>query len=113
MEFLVLRPRLGWLLLHLWLLGFFLGRVLFLDGLHQGFLPGIGHRAVALIGNNIRRPKGNAPLEEQLQLTFMGCAPVFITMNWPLGMDFSSSAVMRGRSIICRDWDPLSFPLLM
>ena len=27
-------------------------------------------------------------------------------------MDFSSSGVIRGRSIICRDWDPLSFPLL-
>ena len=26
-------------------------------------------------------------------------------------MDFSSSAVSSGRSIICRDWDVLSFPL--
>ena len=40
-----------------------------------------------------------------------GCAPVFITMNEPFFMLFSSSAVISGRSVICRLWDG-SFLLL-
>ena len=34
----------------------------------------------------------------------MGCVPVFMTTKLPLGMDFSSSGVMSGRSIICKLW---------
>ena len=43
----------------------------------------------------------------------MGWEPVFMTINCPLGIDFSSSAVMRGRSIICKLWLGSFFPLLM
>ena len=32
----------------------------------------------------------------------IGCLPVFMTTKVPFGMAFSSSAVMSGRSIICR-----------
>lgn len=35
------------------------------------------------------------------------------TIKLPFGMDFSSSGVMRGRSIICRLWDGSFFPRLM
>ena len=34
----------------------------------------------------------------------IGWVPVFMTINSPLGIDFSSSGVMRGRSIICKFW---------
>ena len=34
----------------------------------------------------------------------MGCVPVFMTTKLPLGMDFSSSGVIKGRSIICKLW---------
>lgn len=44
-------------------------------------------------------------------LVRMGWVPVFITTNSPLGMDFNSSGVMSGRSIICKDW-LLSLPWL-
>ena len=42
----------------------------------------------------------------------MGWHPVFCTMKLPLGMDLSSSAVSRGRSIICRLWLGSFFPRL-
>ncbi len=35
-----------------------------------------------------------------------------MTTNCPLGIDFSSSGVMRGRSTICSDWLDSPFPLL-
>ena len=47
---------------------------------------------------------------KSLSRVCMGCVPVFITTNWPFGMDFSSSGVMRGRSIIWRERLALSFP---
>ena len=40
----------------------------------------------------------------------MGWVPVFMTMKCPLGMDLSSSGVMRGRSIICKLWLVSPFP---
>ena len=40
----------------------------------------------------------------------MGWVPVFMTMKCPLGMDLSSSGVMRGRSIIWRLWLVSFFP---
>ena len=43
-------------------------------------------------------------------LTFMGWTPVLATIKLPLGMDLSSSGVMRGRSIIWRDWLGSFFP---
>lgn len=45
--------------------------------------------------------------------TFMGWTPVLATMKLPLGMVFSSSGVIKGRSIIWRLWDGSFFPLLM
>lgn len=42
----------------------------------------------------------------------MGCCPVFWTIKFPLGMDFSSSGVSSGRSIICRLWLGSFFPRL-
>ena len=42
----------------------------------------------------------------------MGCVPVFITTKLPLGMDFSSSGDMSGRSIICSDWESSFLPLV-
>ena len=42
----------------------------------------------------------------------MGCVPVFITTKLPLGMDFNSSGVISGRSIICKLWLGSVFPLL-
>lgn len=111
MEFLVLRPRLGWLFLRLWLLGFFLGRVLFLDGLHQGFLSGIGHRAVALIRNRVRRPKGNAPLEEQLQLHLHGVGPGFHHDKLTLGHGFQLIGGHEGALHHLQGLGPVVFPL--
>ena len=43
----------------------------------------------------------------------MGWTPVLATIKLPLGMDFSSSGVISGRSIICRLWDGSFFPLEM
>lgn len=37
-------------------------------------------------------------------LEIIGCVPVFMTINCPFGMDFSSSTVINGLPIICRDW---------
>ena len=39
-----------------------------------------------------------------LSFVCMGCVPVFITTKLPLGMDFNSSGVISGRSIICKLW---------
>ena len=88
MEFLVPRPRLGRLLFHLWLLGFFLGRVLFLDGLHQGFFPGIGHRPVAFVRDSVRLSKGDAPLKKELQFHLHGVRPGFHHDELALGHGF-------------------------
>ena len=41
-----------------------------------------------------------------------GRRPVFITINCPLGIDFSSSGVISRRPIICRLRDGSLFPLL-
>ena len=111
MEFLVPRSRLGWLLFRLWLLGFFLGRVLFLDSLDQGFLPGIGHRAVALIWNSVRRPKGNAPLEEQLQLHLHGVRPGLHHDKLALGHTFELVRGHEGALHHLQGLGPVVFPL--
>ena len=41
-------------------------------------------------------------------LEINGCAPVFMTMNDPGRIDFSSSALIKGRSVICKLSDAFS-----
>ena len=111
MEFLVPRPRLGRLLFHLWLLGFFLGRVLFLDGLHQGFFPGIGHRPVALVRDSVRLPKGDAPLEKELQLHLHGVSPSFHHDKLALGHGLQLIRGHKGPLHHLQGLGPVVFPL--
>lgn len=63
-------------------------RVLCPDGLRQGFLPGVGHRSVALVGNGVRLSESNAPLEEQFQLHLHGVGPGFHDDELALGHTF-------------------------
>ena len=72
------------------------------------YLTGLLPRSGTLYGS----PNSMPHLKNSLSFTFIGFTPVFITINWPFGMDFSSSGVMRGRSIICRDWLGSFFPRL-
>ena len=73
------------------------------------------HTASALVGDCIGVfRKRNPPLKKQLEhLSFdiKGCVPVFITINEPFFMLFSSSADIKALSVICSDWDG-SFLLL-
>ena len=110
-EFLVLRPRLGWLLFRLWLLGFSLGRVLFLDGFRQGVLSSVCHRAVALVRNSVRLPKGDAPLEEQLQLDLHGVRPGFHHDEQALGHTFQLIGGHEGALHHLQGLRPVVFPL--
>ena len=111
MEFLVPRSRLGWLLFRLWLLGFFLGRVLFLDGFRQGVLSSVCHRAVALVRNSVRHPKANAPLEEQLQLDLHGVGPGFHHDKLALGHGFQLIGGHEGALHHLQGLGPVVFPL--
>ena len=52
-------------------------------------------------------------LKKSLRWTFIGCTPVFMTINSPFGMAFNSSGVIKARSTICKDCEGLSFPLLI
>ena len=61
-------------------------------------------RLVSPVGHFQRLLESDPPVEEQLSFVFMGWVPFFITTKLPFGIDFSSSADIRGRSIICRDW---------
>ena len=47
-------------------------------------------------------------LVNSFSLEINGCAPVFMTMNDPGRIDFSSSALIKGRSVICKLSDAFS-----
>ena len=50
--------------------------------------------------NKISFLKRNTPFKKSCRRIFMGWQPVFITTKCPFGIDFSSSTVIKGRSII-------------
>ena len=57
-------------------------------------------------------PKRIPHFKNRPNLVFIGCIPVFMVINWPLGILFSSSGVINRRPIICRLRELLSLPLL-
>lgn len=84
---------------------FFHLRILDLHFTHQCFLAHVGDSSCTPVLQNIRFFKVDAPLKVQLQRRIMGCVPVFMTINCPFGIDFSSSTVRSGLPIIWSDWD--------
>ena len=83
------------------------------DGLLQLLLAGVGHRPLGAFRYLAGLFEPNTPIQKQTQLYPHGVEPVFMTTKLPFGMDFSSSGVMRGRSIIWSDWLGSFFPVLI
>ena len=97
---------------------FFHGRLLLLrrrellsDGFHQGVLSSVCHRPVALVRDSVRLPKGDAPLEKELQLHLHGVSPSFHHDKLALGHGLQLIRGHKGPLHHLQGLGPVVFPL--